>query len=269
MNLFRKPFLLASLVASGFIYQSMVQAQEVGFNQQNISQVALDRQQRININKTNVSAIFQQRLPYKVVSIDLHESGLYEIVADRGIFYMNSTGDHLFNGSVHKMDEDMTNLTQEKKADVGAKVIESIKDTFITYKAPMERYEIVVFFDTSCGFCIKMHGEMSRYNAAGITVHYALYDRSGVSQQGKKTPTATELSNIACSANPAMAMNSVMRGGQVAPAKCDDPVAIHYELGQWLGVTGTPMSFGLNGKVVLNGYAPVDQLLLQLENSKG
>jgi protein-disulfide isomerase len=57
----------------------------------------------------------------------------------------------------------------------------------------------------------------------------------------------------------------LMQSGQTTPANCQSPVSAHYELGQWLGVQGTPMIFNMQGQLVMNGYAPANAMLTALE----
>jgi thiol:disulfide interchange protein DsbC len=49
----------------------------------------------------------------------------------------------------------------------------------IVYKAPQEKHVITVFTDITCGYCHKLHEQMSDYNALGITVRYLAFPRQG------------------------------------------------------------------------------------------
>jgi thiol:disulfide interchange protein DsbC len=221
------------------------------------------------ISKRDISAQFKSLVPFTIVEINEHSTGLYEIISDKGIFYATKDGKHLFSGAIHEFKQDLPNLTALRKQEFGARMISMLEPTFVTYKAPSEQYEIVAFFDTSCGFCQKMHNEMSRYNAMGITVHYALYPRSGLNdQQGNPHQSTIDLSNVACSSNPQLAMNSIMQGGAIRSSSCDSPVSKHYDLGQWLGVQGTPISYNMQGQIVMNGYASATSMLKALETGE-
>ena len=218
------------------------------------------------VSKRVVSEKLQSVVPFKVVEVNDHVTGLYEIVSDKGVFYSTKDGKHLFSGAIHEFKTGLPNLTELKKQQMGSKLISQLEPTFITYKAPREQFEIIAFFDSSCGFCRKMHNEISRYTAMGITVHYALYPRSGLTDpSGRPAQSAIDLGNVACASNPNLAMNTLMQSGQSTPAKCQSPVSAHYELGQWLGVQGTPMIFNMQGQLVMNGYAPANAMLQALE----
>ena len=213
-------------------------------------------------SKREISAKLQSLVPFVVIDITEHQTGLYEIVTDKGVFYSTKDGAYLVSGSIHEFKTGLPNLTEIKKQQVAKTMIDTLRPTFVTYKAPQEKYEILAFFDTSCGFCRKMHSEISRYSAMGITVHYALFPRNGL-QSG----SANELANVACSSNPQMALNTVMQGGSIQASSCDSPVSKHFDLGQWLGVAGTPMLFKMNGERLREGYAPAPVILNLLQSN--
>jgi thiol:disulfide interchange protein DsbC len=213
-------------------------------------------------SKREISAKLQSLVPFVVIDVAEHQTGLYEIVTDKGLFYSTKDGEYLVSGSIHEFKTGLPNLTEMKKQQVAKTMIDTLRPTFVTYKAPQEKYEILAFFDTSCGFCRKMHSEISRYSAMGITVHYALFPRNGL-----QSPSANELANVACSSNPQMALNTVMQGGAIQATSCDSPVSKHFDLGQWLGVAGTPMLFKMNGAHLREGYAPAPVILNDLQSS--
>lgn len=225
------------------------------------------------MNKSKISQKLQAITPFAVKSVSDNESGLYEIVTDKGIFYTTKNGEYLISGAVHKFEPGLKNLTNERKAEFASKDIDKLRGTFITYKAPEEKHEVLVFFDTDCGYCRKMHDEISQYNAAGITVHYAMYPRNGISTQSANGPvyTATyiKMMNVVCSDNPTTSMNMVMRGTNLMQQACTNSIKEHYELGAQLGVRGTPAVYGMNGKSVMGGYGPANTLLQKLTVLKG
>lgn len=48
--------------------------------------------------------------------------------------------------------------------------LNALSNEMIVYKAPKEQHVITVFTDITCGYCHKLHEQMSDYNALGITV---------------------------------------------------------------------------------------------------
>ena len=210
--------------------------------------------------------------PFNVQEVNDDPTGMFEIVTDKGIFYATKDGKSLFSGRVYEFENGMVNKTQNRISELAVTKIDKLKDSFVTYKAPNEKYEVIVFFDIHCGYCRKMHNEVSQYNAAGITVHYALYPRNGIKDQragnGKFTETYLTMQNIACSPNPNLSLDMVMRYNDLPGAQCDNQIADNFSLGEWLGVRGTPAVYGMDGKQVVGGYAPTNQLLAALERSE-
>ena len=225
------------------------------------------------VSKSEISKKIQSITPFKVKSVTDSESGMYEIVTGKGIFYSTKDGEYLLSGSIHKFEPGLLNLTNERKAEFAKVDIDKLRSTFITYKAPEEKHEVIVFFDTSCGYCQKMHKEISQYNAAGITVHYAMYPRNGISKPSANgdvyTPTYNKMMGIVCSDDPETSMNMVMRGTGLPPKSCANSIKEHYELGTQLGVRGTPAVYGMDGKSVMGGYGPAKTLLQKLTEVKG
>lgn len=204
---------------------------------------------------------------FAVESVKESSAGLYEIVTDKGIFYATEDGKHLFNGSLHAFEDGLLNLTQQRKVDIAEKRIDKIKNDFVSYPAANEKHELMVFFDTTCGYCRKMHSEMSRYNALGITINYAMWPRQGVYMRGSNVYTQSykNMESIVCSSNPAMSMNMVMRDTPIEQSSCDNTIEDSFNLGQWLEVSGTPAVYDMEGNLVARGYLPPEAMLKTLE----
>ena len=138
--------------------------------------------------------------------------------------------------------------------------------------APNEKHSVFVFTDPTCGYCQKLNREMKDYTDAGITVKYLPFPRSGLTGFAHDA-----LVNTLCSANPVEALYIAETKGTLPNVKegttpeqlqvCKDEVKASYELGQKLGVSGTPTIF-LNDGTKLGGYIPAHQLAAMLENKK-
>ncbi|MDC8832980.1 thioredoxin fold domain-containing protein [Alteromonas gilva] len=224
------------------------------------------------LNKTQISKKMQEVTPFEVQEVNDDSTGLYEIVTDKGIFYATKDGKNLISGRVYEFEGGMANKTQSRISELAVSKIEKLKDSFVTFKAPNEKHEVLVFFDVNCGYCRKMHNELSQYNAAGITVHYVLYPRNGIKDprtgNTQFSNTYLTMQDIACSPNPNISLDMVMRSNELPTARCENQVAENYALGEWLGVRGTPAVYGMDGKQVVGGYAPTNKLLAVLERAK-
>jgi thiol:disulfide interchange protein DsbC len=114
---------------------------------------------------------------------------------------------------------------------------------------------ISVFTDVDCPYCSMLHKEVPKLNKAGVEVRYLMYPRAGAgSATFKKSVSAW------CSEDQKKAIGIAKEGGIVVAKNCDNPVQEQYDLGQSLGVTGTPTLILEDGRV-LPGYLPAEQLL--------
>lgn len=126
----------------------------------------------------------------------------------------------------------------------------------VTFKAPDEKAEVMVFTDPSCGYCRRLHEEIEDINAAGITVHYLAFPRAG-----EDSATGQLMAQVWCAKDRQTAMTQSKRTGRITetPPACANPVAEQYALGSRLGVRGTPAVFSMQGQQ-LGGYLPPDKL---------
>lgn len=122
------------------------------------------------------------------------------------------------------------------------------------------RSAIYVFTDVDCGYCRKFHAQVPELNRRGIEVRYLAFPR-----MGPGSVVAAKLSNVWCAPDRQKAMNQAKSGGSVAASApaCKSPVAAQYELGNRIGVRGTPAIFDVEG-MQLGGYVPTDELARSL-----
>jgi|GEM_PF-17020 len=228
-----------------------------------------------SLNRSQISAKFQSLAPFDVLAVEQSPvSSMYQIVTEQGVFYMTKDGEHLVSGVLHKAEPGLPNLTEQRVAQAAAQKIDELRDSFITYKAPNEKYEILVFYDTTCPFCHRLHNDLQSYLDAGITVHYAGYPRDGLRDRRNPGPDSmpnpsvgySELMGVWCDANPREMLDANAQGARVRPAACRNKIAEHFALGQILGVRGTPAVYSLDGRQVVGGYAPVQGILAGLES---
>ncbi|RZQ21042.1 bifunctional protein-disulfide isomerase/oxidoreductase DsbC [Vibrio vulnificus] len=192
--------------------------------------------------------------------------GLVEIQTSGGVLFASNDGSHFIAGTLYSIDENgqYKDVVAERQAPLNAKKIAEFADSAIEYKAKDEKYVVTVFTDITCGYCVRLHSQMQGYNDLGITVRYMAYPR-----QGGTGPVAEQMAGIWCAANPQEAMHDAKVNRKFAPAKndlqqCKQTVAQHYQLGQQLGITGTPAIFLPNGELVA-GYLPPEKLLERLQ----
>ena len=121
------------------------------------------------------------------------------------------------------------------------------------------KHTVSVFTDVECGFCQKLHQDMSEYNKLGISVEYLAYPRAGTS-----SPDAAKMTSAWCSSDRRKALTDAKRGVAIPTLECDNPVAKQYAIGKRVGLQGTPMIINADG-VALSGYMPPADLLKALD----
>jgi thiol:disulfide interchange protein DsbC len=189
--------------------------------------------------------------------------GLYEVLTNRGVYYVSKNAQFLVHGSIYDLDNQMENVTEKSLTVLRQDKLKGFEKDMIVYKAEQEKHVITVFTDISCGYCQKLHSEMADYNNQGITVRYLAFPRGGLS-----SGTYNSMVSIWCAEDPKLAMDKAKSRKQIDPKTCQNTVKEQYELGQFFGVTGTP-ALVLEDGSLQPGYLPADRLIKLLEQSKG
>jgi thiol:disulfide interchange protein DsbC len=184
--------------------------------------------------------------------------GLYEVMVGSKLFYVSADGEYLLNGTLYEINS-RKDLTTPKVAKVKVEMIEKVGEENMVIFAP-EKYQhtVTVFTDIDCGYCRKLHNEIQQYNDQGIRVRYLMYPRAGIG-----SPSYQKAVNVLCAEDRKKAMTRAKAGEEVEEKQCENSVAQHYNLGQELGVTGTPAIFFENGELV-PGYVPAKRMALML-----
>ena len=184
--------------------------------------------------------------------------GLYEVrTNNRDMIYATGDGEYIIAGELLQLtDNGIVNVTERARAGERADTMQNFGDEgVIRFKADGEEKAVVgVFTDIDCPYCRKLHDEMARINELGITVNYYAFPRSGPG-----TPSFRKYEAVWCSDDPQAAMNRAKAGEEVEAASCDNPVGEQYQLGQQVGVTGTPAIVLEDGSMI-RGYVPADKL---------
>ncbi|MNN33753.1 Thiol:disulfide interchange protein DsbC precursor [compost metagenome] len=95
---------------------------------------------------------------------------------------------------------------------------------------------------------------MPELNKRGIEVRYLAFPRQGPNSSGDQ-----QLQAIWCSKDRPAALNDMFHEKEVKAAKCDNPVNKQFELGQMVGVQGTPAIILADGQM-LPGYQSAGQI---------
>jgi len=211
---------------------------------------------------TEIPAEIKKRLDVVVPDYDANSvkatpiSGLYEFIGDGRVLYISQDGRYIVNGSIIDL-EDKVNLTEKTQNKVIQQLIEGYDEKkMIVFAAEGKtRHTITVFTDVDCPYCAMLHKEVPKLNKAGVTVRYLMYPRAGPG-----SPTFIKSVSAWCAEDQKKALGMAKEGGVLEARTCDNPVQEQFELGQKIGVTGTPTLILENGKI-LPGFIPADQLI--------
>lgn len=183
--------------------------------------------------------------------------GLYQVRLPGGrLLYASGDGEFLIQGHLFQVkDGKGLNLTQQAESQGVAEHINAIpREQMVIFAPDKPKAYITVFTDPDCGYCQKLHSEVPELNRQGIEVRYLAFPRQGPGSQGDTT-----LISIWCAKDRQQAMNKAKTRQPVPAATCENPVHQQFELGQLLGVNGTPSIVLANGQMI-PGYQPADEL---------
>ena len=186
--------------------------------------------------------------------------GLYEAVYGTQIIYVTDDGRYLIQGSAMDLDDGKKNIT-EMAANKARKnfMVKINEQESISFGAEKPKYTVTVFTDIDCGYCRKLHNEMEQYASYGIKVNYLLFPRNGL-----QTASANKAISVWCSDDRHDALTRAKNGEEVTAPSCENPVAQHFEIGQQVGVSGTPAILTADGDL-MPGYLPAQQLAQRLD----
>lgn len=184
--------------------------------------------------------------------------GVYRMEVQGNYAFAYVEGDFVLLGDLYNTVSKL-NLGDQASSERMAKVIEDVGPEKMIVYGPKnaERY-ITVFTDIDCGYCRKLHNEVPELNAAGIQVRYLAFPRAGIGSESHK-----KYESVWCNDDQQTALTSAKSGKTVASASCDNPIEETYNLGQKVGVRGTPTIIFDDGTVA-PGYVPAKDLIERL-----
>jgi thiol:disulfide interchange protein DsbC len=190
--------------------------------------------------------------------------GMYEVAIGANVVYVSADGRYAFNGDLFEI-KTRNNLSEERRATARRAALATLKDKDTIVFAPAEfKHTVTVFTDVDCGYCRKLHSEIAQINKLGIRVRYAAYPRSGPG-----TPSWEEMKAVWCAKDRNEAMTRAKQGEKVVGqpgCDADKLVSNEYQLGDDLGVRGTPAIMTEAGEII-GGYMPAAELAKALERT--
>jgi len=188
--------------------------------------------------------------------------GVSEVQVGPRLFYVTNDGRYLLQGSLIDL-QTRQDISEDRRKTFRLEAVNAIgEQNMIIFPAKNPRHTVTVFTDVDCTYCRKLHREINRYNDLGITVRYLLYPRSGVN-----TPSYYKAVTVWCSGNRQEALTRAKTGEDLKRIDCPNPVADLMDLGQEVGLQGTPAIILDDGEMV-PGYVPPEKLAKALDESR-
>ena len=180
--------------------------------------------------------------------------GLYEVAVGPQILYVSQDGKYLLQGRILDM-EQRKDLTEPKQAEARKRAVDGVgEDKMVIFAPKKYDHTVTVFTDVECGYCRKLHSEIQAYEDEGIRVRYLFFPRAGAGSRSYQEAVA-----VWCAADRKQAMTDAKAGKEIDLKTCDNPVMDHMQLGELLGVSGTPALVLDDGEMV-PGYVPPKRL---------
>ena len=205
----------------------------------------------------SLGKIFPGVTPDKIAPSPME--GVSEVLIGPRLMYVSNDGKYLLQGSLIDL-KTRVDISEARRDGIRLDALNELgEDKMIVFPAKEQKHVITVFTDIDCGYCRKLHAEMDKYNAEGITVRYLMFPRAGIDSASYKKAVS-----VWCSKDQQDAMTRSKSGENLPNVTCDNPVKEEYELGQLIGVRGTPAIVMEDG-AMLPGYVPAARLVKALE----
>ncbi len=193
----RKPLIIAALLASTLMVSTFAAAAE-----ENADGII---EEKIRTLAPNAKTIAISETP-----ID----GILQVQINSDIVYVTADGQYLLQGQIMEIDS-RTNITDQAKSGIRVGLLAELKaDEQITYAPENPKYDLLVFTDIDCGYCRKLHNQMTEYNEEGIAIHYLAFPRAGVGSN-----SYDKFVSVWCSADQQSAMTLAKNGSDPEPHK--------------------------------------------------
>ncbi len=172
-------------------------------------------------------------------------AGIYEVVMGKNIGYTNSEGRHFLFGHVLDM-QTRQDITQQRLDELSTTQFSELplKDAIKTVRGTGERL-LAVFSDPDCPYCKNLENELVALD--NVTIYTFLMPLEGLHPEAPK-----KAKSIWCSSNASDSWRSFMVGNMQPKGKtdCNNPVERNIQLGQKLGIDGTPTLVAADGRVM-------------------
>mgnify|MGYP003385557887 CR=1 FL=1 len=185
-------------------------------------------------------------------------AGLYQVFVAGRLLYASEDGRYIIRGDMIDLTT-RNNLTESLLKTKRTALLKTIDEKdMIIFPAKNAQHTLTVFSDIDCGYCRKMHSQLSGYTDAGISVRYLFFPRSG-----PNTESYFKAVSVWCAADRNKALTDAKLNNKIDNKSCGNPVDAHMNLARMFGVTGTPSMITEDGSMI-PGFLPADQLVKRM-----
>jgi thiol:disulfide interchange protein DsbC len=180
--------------------------------------------------------------------------GLFEVMRGTDAAYVSADGRYAIAGDLYDLRSNV-DLTDRQRRQVRLKLLATIPSSqMLIFGAKDSPHTVTVFTDVDCAYCRKFHSQIAEYNRLGIRVRYLFYPRTG-----PNTASWIKAEEVWCSPDRKEALTRAKLGEPLHVRLCTHtPIPREYELGQELGLVGTPSIILSNGDLLSGYVSPVD-----------
>lgn len=228
---------------------------------------SFSEKKELELSSSQVKKNLEMMLPQSVEILSVEEAdifGYFEVhFKNTEPLYISKDGKYLFTGDIYEItNEGLINRSETRRNFLRKTAINQLdKSEFITFQPKNVLHSVFVFTDVDCGYCRQFHKQITDYLELGIQINYLAFPREGLdSNSFNKTVSAW------CSSEPNKAITELKLGYEIEEKNCpNNPVEKHFNLGNSLGVSGTPSIITSGGRLI-PGYLPPKDLI-ELLNS--
>ncbi len=187
---------------------------------------------------------------------------IYEVELNTGeLLYSDASGQYLFAGDMYQATPDgLLNLSAATRQQAVLRKMAAVPDgeTIIFEPEGEVKATVSVFTDVDCGYCRQLHGEREQMLDYGIRLRYLAYPRGG-----ENAESYGKMISVWCSDDRQRSLTQAKNGQNLPERDCESPVLAHYQLGNELGIQGTPALVFPDGRLI-PGYLEAPRMAAML-----
>jgi thiol:disulfide interchange protein DsbC len=187
---------------------------------------------------------------------------IFEVELNTGeLLYSDVSGDYLFAGDMYQTTQQgLLNLSSSTRQVRNLDKIAAVPvEEMIVFSPDEVKATISVFTDVDCTYCRALHRDLENLMSRGVEIRYLAYPRGG-----EQAASIGKMQSVWCSDDRHKSLTQAKNGQNLPVRECESPILEHYELGNELGITGTPAIVFPDGRLI-PGYLDADTLASMLQ----